>query len=373
MEIRFQNYQNQKVTVCIAGRVSFDTVESIIREIHSGLERLVLQELTVDLAGTEYFDSAGVAMLFKLRGELTAKNIELNITNASEQIANLLRLFDYEKPAPLVAEPQLKKRNFLQMMGEWAFDFSRDLRQLNIYIGRVAISLLYIVLHPRRIKWGEVMFLLQRSGAEAVPILALLSFLIGLVSAFSAALQLRQFGANIYIADLVGIGMTQEMGALLTAIILTGRSGSAFAAEIGTMKISDEIDALTVMGIKPLNYLVLPRIIAVMLAMPILTLFADFCGIMGGMVISMTSLDLTPNAFLGELKVAITLFDVFYGAFKGFVFGILVAGVGCYRGLRTEGGALGVGRSTTSSVVSGIFLIIVADSVFAILYNYLSY
>jgi phospholipid/cholesterol/gamma-HCH transport system permease protein len=182
---------------------------------------------------------------------------------------------------------------------------------------------------------------------------------------------LRHFGDNIYIADLVGIGMTNEMGPLITAILLTGRSGSAFAAEIGTMKISDEIDALTVMGVKPIHYLIWPRLIAVMLTIPFLTLFSDLCGIFGGMVISITSLDLTPIAFINELRGAIGLWDVFSGVLKAFVFGILVAGVGCYRGLQTIGGALSVGKSTTSSVVSGITLIVIADSAFAILFHYL--
>ena len=212
--------------------------------------------------------------------------------------------------------------------------------------------------HPRRVRWGEIVFLVQRSGAEALPIVALLSFLVGLTTAFSAAVQLRQFGADIFIADLVGIGMTRELGPLMAAILLTGRSGSAFAAEIGTMKISDEIDALTVMGIRPLGYLVMPRIFAVMLALPLLTLFADVCGIAGGMTIAGLSLNLTPSAFLGQLRKVVEPWDVFSGVLKSVVFGMLVAGVGCHRGMRTEGGALGVGRSTTASVVSGIFLIV---------------
>ena len=184
-------------------------------------------------------------------------------------------------------------------------------------------------------------------------------------------MQLRQFGADIYIADLVGIGMTRELGPLITAIILTGRSGSAFAAEIGTMKISDEIDALTVMGIKPLEYLVLPRILACMLVMPLLTLFADFCGILGGLISSILILNLTITAFMNQLQNAIVFYDIIHGLAKAFIFGVLVAGAGCYRGMETKGGALGVGKSTTSAVVSGIFLIVIADSIAAVLSNYL--
>lgn len=275
---------------------------------------------------------------------------------------------ELQQPDTPVASASL---GVIEGLGRLFLDSWHEAGETVAFVGRVTLSMFWSLRHPRRVRWGEIAFLVQRSGAEALPIVALLSFLVGLTTAFSAAVQLRQFGADIFIADLVGIGMTRELGPLMAAILLTGRSGSAFAAEIGTMKISDEIDALTVMGIRPLGYLVMPRIFAVMMALPLLALFADAFGIAGGMTIAGLSLDLTPPAFLGQLRKVVGPWDVFSGVLKSLVFGILVAGVGCHRGMRTEGGALGVGRSTTSSVVGGIFLIVVADAIFVVLFHYL--
>ncbi len=355
----------------LAGTVGFDTVAEILSRMRRELADVRNAEIRLDLSGVTQLDSAGAAMLLNLRRELQEKNSTLTIFGVSEEVSRFLRLFDFDKLAKSEAAPQRRTPDFFESAGEFLLAAGDDLRRMLGFIGNLTLILLSNLRRPGKIRWGEVAYLMQQSGAEALPIIALLSLLIGLVTAFSSAVQLRQFGANIFIADLVGIGMTRELGPLITAIILTGRSGSAFAAEIGTMKISEELDALTVMGIKPVQYLILPRMIAVMLVMPFLTLFADFFGILGGVIISIASLDLTLVAFLNQLQQAIDLSDVFTGVFKAFVFGVLVAGVGCYRGLETRGGALSVGRSTTSSVVSGIFLIVVADSAFAVILHYI--
>lgn len=355
----------------LEGTVGFDTVEGILTRIQRELADVEDADVRLDLSGVIQLDSAGAAMLLHLRRELQERNSTLAIFGANEEVGRFLHLFDFDRLSK--PEPAALRRtpHFFELAGEFLLEAGDDLSRMLRFIGSLTLSLFSNLRHPGRIRWGEVAYLMQQSGAEALPIIALLSLLIGLVTAFSSAVQLRQFGANIFIADLVGIGMTRELGPLITAIILTGRSGSAFAAEIGTMKISEELDALTVMGIKPIQYLILPRMIAVMLVMPFLTLFADFFGILGGIIISIAGLDLTLVAFMNQLQQAIGLSDVFTGVFKAFVFGVLVAGVGCHRGLETRGGALSVGRSTTSSVVSGIFLIVVADSAFAVLLHYL--
>lgn len=353
------------------GSVSFATVGPMLDEIMSAVKKFSGKEIVFRADKVDYFDSAGAAMLLKLKRVLESRSIDFRLGESREEVSEFLRLIDFEKmsqPAQAAARAHL---NFFESLGEIVMELERDIRRMILFIGKFTLSMLWNLRHPGKTRWSEVILLSQRAGADALPIVGLLSLLIGLVTAFSSAVQLRQFGANIFIADLVGIGMTRELGPLITAIILTGRSGSAFAAEIGTMQISDEIDALTVMGIKPIQYLVLPRILAVMLMMPFLTLFSDFFGILGGLIISILSLNLTMTAFLNQLSMAIDLWDVFSGVLKAFVFGILVAGVGCYRGLETRGGALSVGKSTTSSVVSGIFLIVAADSAFAILFHYL--
>ena len=370
-KIKIIDEGNGSLTIDLAGKVSFDTIEPLLKEILASVKKASPDQVDLRMTNVEYFDSAGTAMLLRLRRGLEKRGVRFTISEASPKVDNLLRLFDFDK---LAAPPPQKirlRRNLFEALGESIIKMEKDLRRMALFIGRFTIVMLWNLRHPGKTRWGEVVYLIQRTGAEALPIVALLSLLIGLVTAFSSAVQLRVFGANIFIADLVGIGMTRELSPLITAIIVAGRSGSAFAAEIGTMKISDEIDALNVMNIKPLEYLVLPRLLAVMLVMPFLTLFSDFCGIMGGLVISMASLDLTPVAFMNQLHQAIGLWDVGSGILKAFVFGILVAGVGCYRGLETMGGALSVGKSTTSSVVSGIFLIVAADSAFAIVFHYL--
>jgi phospholipid/cholesterol/gamma-HCH transport system permease protein len=206
-----------------------------------------------------------------------------------------------------------------------------------------------------------------------MPIVFLLSFLVGMVMAFQAAVQLRQFGANIYVADLLSLAMTRELGPVFTAVILAGRSGSAFAAEIGTMKVNEEVDALTVMGFDITSFLVLPKILALAICGPLLTILANASGILGGVVVGVLSLDLTAASFLEETYQILSLRDILSGLIKSVVFALLVALIGCLRGLQVDKGADSVGRQTTSAVVSGILLIILADAVFTILFHVFSW
>jgi phospholipid/cholesterol/gamma-HCH transport system permease protein len=210
----------------------------------------------------------------------------------------------------------------------------------------------------------------ERSGANALPIITLIHFLVGLVLAFQASIQLRQFGANIFVADLVGLAQVREFGPLITAVLLAGRSGSAFAAEIGTMQVNEEIDALKTMGLDPTRFLVLPKTMALLLAMPLLTLYADLVGIAGGLVVGVLSLDLTVQGYLLQTRKAVDMFDVFSGVGKTLAFALIVAGVGCLRGFQVRGGAESVGHAATSAVVSGIFLIILVDAIFTVIFQY---
>lgn len=209
---------------------------------------------------------------------------------------------------------------------------------------------------------------LVRTGADSVPIVAVMCFLVGLILAMQAAYQLEPFGATIYVADLLAVSVTREMGPMLTAIIVTGRSGSAIAAELGTMKVSDEIDALRTMGIDPIHLLVVPRTLALMVALPCLTLIADAVGIAGGLGIAVTALKLSAAQYLKETSDALVMKDLLTGLVKSLFFGLIIAQVGSYQGLRVSGGAEGVGRATTTSVVSSIFLIILADVAFTALF-----
>jgi len=221
----------------------------------------------------------------------------------------------------------------------------------------------------RKVRWRETWLYMQRSGHEALPIVSLISFLMGLITAFQAAVQLRQFGADIYVANLVGLSITRELGPLMTAIIASGRSGAAFAAEIGTMKVSEEVDALDAMGLDRTRFLVTPKVIALLVMLPCLTLFADLVGILGGLFVALFSLDIPAVVYFRQLKAYMSMWDIGQGLLKAVVFAILIATIGCLRGFEARAGAESVGRVTTAAIVSGIFAIICADAVFTVLFN----
>jgi phospholipid/cholesterol/gamma-HCH transport system permease protein len=212
------------------------------------------------------------------------------------------------------------------------------------------------------------MVLVQQAGAEALGIVTLISFLIGLILAFVGAAQLEQFGAAIYVADLVGVAMVRDVGALMTAIVMAGRSGAAYAAELGSMKVTQEIDALTTMGISPLEFLVIPRILALALMMPLLTIYADFMGILGGAFVGISMLDLSFTTYIQQTAGALSLHDLVGGLFKAAVYGILVALAGCLRGMQSGTSSSAVGVATTSAVVTSIVLIISACGAFAVIF-----
>jgi phospholipid/cholesterol/gamma-HCH transport system permease protein len=211
---------------------------------------------------------------------------------------------------------------------------------------------------------------MRKSGSEALPIVGLISLLIGLIMAFMSSLQLRMFGANLYVAALVSVAIVKELGPMMTAIIVAGRSGSAFAAEIGTMMVNEEVDALATMGFDPVRFLAVPKIIAAMIVVPLLTLYAMLFGIMGGLLVGVIGLDLTFYTYVQQTMKHIEMFDVVSSLVKSAVFAFLIAGIGCQRGFQVFGGAEAVGESTTSAVVSAIFLIVVTDSAFAIILHY---
>src|SRR5207248_203405 len=219
------------------------------------------------------------------------------------------------------------------------------------FIGDVALAGANAVRVPVSINWGDVPRLVERAGADSLPIVLVINFLVGLVTAFQAAVQLRQFGANIFVADLVGLSVTRELAPLMTAIIVAGRSGAAFSAELGTMRVSEEIDALRTLGLDPYGFLVFPRVIALALVLPLLTILADVVSIAGGLLVAMLGLDLTANAYLLQTQKAVGLWDVFSGCLKTVFFGLSVALIACQRGLAARGGAEGVGRATTSAAV----------------------
>ncbi len=237
------------------------------------------------------------------------------------------------------------------------------------FVGESALTLAASLAHPARLRWRPILYNIRSAGFDALPIVGLLSFLLGVVVAYQGAAQLRQYGANIFVADLVGLSMLREFAPLITAIIVAGRSGSAYAAQIGTMTVTEEIDAMRTLGIAPLELLVLPKVIALMIALPLLTVFADLLGVFGGMVMARSQLGVGFGDFLDRFVKAVSVTSCLIGIGKAPVFAAIIAVVGCFQGFRTHGGADSVGRQTTRSVVQSIFLVIVADALFSIAFS----
>jgi len=237
------------------------------------------------------------------------------------------------------------------------------------FVGEGALALAGCVAHPARFRWRPILYNIRSAGFDALPIVGLLSFLLGIVVAYQGADQLRQYGANIFVADLVGLSMLREFAPLITAIIVAGRSGSSYAAQIGTMSVTEEIDAMRTLGIAPLEMLVLPKIVALAIALPLLTVFADVLGVFGGMLMSRAQLGVGFGEFSDRFVKAVGISDYLIGICKAPAFAAIIAVVGCFQGFRTKGGADSVGRQTTRSVVQSIFLVIVADALFSIAFS----
>ena len=261
--------------------------------------------------------------------------------------------------------------NLFERVGKSTVDQLNQLVEALSFIGATAHALVKSILQPKRIRWRPILFNIRTAGFDALPIVGLLSFLLGIVVAYQGAGQLRQYGANIFVADLVGLSMLREFAPLMTAIIIAGRSGSAYAAQIGTMAVTEEIDAMRTLGISPQELLVLPKVIALFIAMPLLTVFADALGVFGGMLMAQQQLDVGFIEFLDRFVKAVSPTAFMIGVGKAPIFALIIAMVGCFQGFRTRGGADSVGRQTTRSVVQSIFLVIVADALFSVAFSML--
>ncbi len=251
---------------------------------------------------------------------------------------------------------------FLQV-GEAICIICREAKVLMSFTGELIYSMADTVRHPGKVKWQTTAYYMDKSGSDAVPIVSLLGFLVGVILAFQAIVQLSRYGVENYVVNLVGTVVVTELSPLITAIVLAGRSGSAFAAEIGTMKATEEIDAMITMGFDPSRYLVIPKILAMLAIMPCLTIFSDVCGIFGGMVITCSKLDLSPTEYYFKTLEVIHPIDLMQGLFKSLFFAVIIAAIGCMKGLDAGKDAQGVGKASTSAVISAIFMIILADAI----------
>jgi phospholipid/cholesterol/gamma-HCH transport system permease protein len=326
------------------------------------------ETINFDLSRVESVDGGTMALLVHLRNELKLRGVGSEFIGAVGQVKELVHLYHGDEVP--IRRARRRPRSSLEQIGEATLAFLGEIREVLGFLGAMVLGVVGLLREPKTANWKEVPHLMERTGADAVPIVVLINFLVGFVMAFQGAVQLKQFGANIFVADLVGLSVTRELGPLMTAIIVCGRSGAAFAAEIGTMKVSEEIDALRTMGFGPYRYLVMPRALALVLVLPLLTLIADVVGIAGGLVVGLLSLDLTVTGYWNETKKAVDVWDVFSGVLKSTVFAFAIALISCQQGFATSGGAEGVGRRTTSSVVTILFSLIVIDAAFTLFFYY---
>lgn len=328
------------------------------------------QRFDFDMSRVDEIDGASMALLVALRAELHRRGVRSEFIGAPQQVQRIIQLYSGDvKVGPL---PHRRAPGLLDQLGSSTLSVLGGFREVFGFFGDALVAVLTVVRRPRSANWKDLWPTMERTGADAVPIVTLINFLIGLVMGFQGAVQLKQFGANIYVADLVGLSITRELGPLMTAIIVSGRSGAAFAAEIGTMKVSEEIDALRTMGFGPMRFLVLPRTLALVLVLPVLTLLGDLVGIIGGMTVGLLSLDLTVTGYVNETLKAIELWDIASGVIKSVLFALVIALVACQQGLATTGGAEGVGRRTTSSVVSILFGLILVDACFTVFFHWMA-
>ncbi|MBW2145563.1 MAG: MlaE family lipid ABC transporter permease subunit [Deltaproteobacteria bacterium] len=357
------------LTLTIKGRLDSNTTGGIWREVTDVLERTSPTRLVVEASRIDYCDGAGIGLLMELRRRQHRAGGEVEIRGLRAEFKQLLDLFaPAEFEEPITRKP--KHSSLPEEIGRATFTIWEDTRMLITFVGELSAALFHASLNPLRVRWKDVLRVAETAGVNALPIIALISFLVGLIMAFQSAIPMRQFGAEIFVANLIGLSMLRELGPLMTAIVLAGRTGSAFAAELGTMKVNEEIDALTTMGLDPVRFLVVPRVIAAVVMTPLLTVFADLLGVIGGSFV-LLSLGYPIITYFNQILSSVTYVDLAGGLFKSFIFGILIAGIGCLRGLQTESGASGVGESTTRAVVSGIILIVLTDGVFSVAYYYL--
>jgi phospholipid/cholesterol/gamma-HCH transport system permease protein len=357
-------------TLHLSGRLNVGSTAGLWRELDARLRRTPIQALEVDVSEVERCDGAGLALLhFLSMGGMSPPDGKTTVRGLRPEFLNLFQKFsaeDYQRNRP--APPA--KINVAEQVGEVTGAAAGDLKQAVVFLGEVTAGLVANLARPKAMRWGEVWRIFEVAGVNALPIISLISLLVGLIIAFEAAGPFEMFGAQIFIANMIGLIMARELAGLMTGIILAGRSGSAFAAELGTMKVNEELNALETMGLSPMRFLVVQRVVAGILLAPLLTVYSIFVSICGGVLV-MLGMGFSLVTIYNQMAQTLHYRDIVIGVGKGVLFGALIAGIGCLRGLQTKKGPSAVGESTTRAVVSGILLIIIADAVVAVLLYFL--
>ncbi|MCG6982120.1 MAG: ABC transporter permease [Deltaproteobacteria bacterium] len=368
-DLAFSRPRENSLALRLAGDWTIGKVipspEEVQKQVDSGQP---LQRITFDTNELGSWDSVLITFLLKVFDQCSKRQIDVDRSGLPEGVRRLLDLAA-AVPEKKDARKMALREPFLVQVGKAGMDIARQVTGMTTFLGEATIAFGRFLVGKAKFRRTDLWLTLQQCGADALPIVSLISFLVGLILAFVGAVQLALFGAQIYIANLVGIAMAREMGAIMTAIIMAGRTGAAFAAQIGTMQVNEEVDALTTMGISPMEFLVLPRMLALILMMPLLCLYSDLVGILGGFVVGTGMFDISFTQYMGQTKASLNLTQFGIGVFKSAIYGVVVAITGCLRGMECGRSASAVGDAATSAVVTSIVLIIVLDGIFAVVTN----
>lgn len=405
--------EESNLLIFLAGEFGLKNLTVFTNDMSCQLSSQYLKNITIDFTQVCYLDSAAALAFVQIEKWANGKNIQCRLINLNDESRGIFSVIHKVALTDLPSKPDkppdrsgyslvdrrkssskpdktqdrltyrlFERRGgplqsakpyaaFIRQVGQSSLAIAGEFRNFVTFIGELLVALFYTFRHPKTLRGQDVLFYVQRAGVDGLPIVAMIGALMGLIMAFMSYLQFKQFGANIYVPTLVSFAMIKELGPIMTAILVAGRSGSAFAAEIGTMVVNEEVDALHTMGFDPIRFLAVPKVLAAVIVVPILTIYADLSGIIGGMIIGITSLDLTLKTYISQSIKTIQAFDVVASLIKAAVFAGLISAIGCQRGFQVRAGAQDVGKFTTSAVVTSIFLIVLTDSIFAVMLYYI--
>ncbi|WP_372881152.1 ABC transporter permease [Psychromonas sp.] len=370
-QITMTQAETGSVSFICQGDWTAKDLEDVVKFLQINVDSLRDTSIEWNVSEVRKIDSAGMMLYIHYFDLLKLQHCNVELTGARSEFNDLYQLLRPHVSQQAVETPGLLSRLHLPLsnLGESVADFWQDIKDFLTFIGENAAALLTSLLHPSSIRYAAIVKNIEEAGVRALPIISLTSCLIGVVVTYQSALQLQKFGANIFIVDMIGISVTRELAPLITAIVVAGRTGSSYTAQLGAMTITEEISAMRIMGFEPHRFLVLPRIFALVIAMPLLIFFADIIGIAGGMIVSNIHLNISYSEFLHRLQNVLDMKHVWIGLSKGPFFAWLIAVTGCFRGFQVSKNTESLGRYTTTSVVNAIFLVIACDALFSIIFT----
>ncbi|NOQ23158.1 MAG: hypothetical protein GQ565_10995 [Candidatus Aegiribacteria sp.] len=356
-------------TLSVHGVLEDNEIDSI-REFIDEHKRSIYDagKLVLDFSDSPGIESVAAAVLYGSCKRFICAGVKVRRNGASAVIEKLFETLAKFDSMPDPQKKRLSIRDYFENIGENVYELGKTLYALGHFFGETIYAFTGMLLHPLKVRWAMVFYYMEESGYKAIPIIAVLTWLLGVVLGYQAGFQMREFGAETFMPAMIGYMVTWEIGPMLTAVLVAGRSGSAYAAEIGTMQVREEVDALRVMGFDVFSYLVTPKMIALLCVMPFLVLLANFAGVFGGLLAGSLFLNLPASTFISQLGKALIPLDVLWGMLKSLIYAVIIANTGSFMGMRVRGGASAVGKATTAAVVLSIFMVIIADALLSLVF-----